>query len=368
MRWYYYLLLLLAAWSLILLSARLVLRGSKKAVVNPLYILVKKELGDSFLMPVVNKRPVKFLGAVSVALASASMAAFYYYVAPISLGRISGGGGGEGGLTLIIPGMTVSWESLAYIILNLAVAASIHELAHAVIARSFGIRINSAGLIVAFVIPMAFVEPNEKEFRESSLKARVSTYSAGPAANLFLAMLILLLLSNWAFVGAGVLVTGVSEGSPAWRSGIEPGYVISRVNGSEVKNIADFQRALGNYSSIETYFELEGLRADGSPFRVVVHKYANESLLGISITTYVPSKLGSKVCAFLTNMLWWGYVVNFSLAIVNAAPIFITDGGRMVAELIQSAGKGQGAKALNFFVQTLTLLILLSSLTFRPIG
>jgi len=43
----------------------------------------------------------------------------------------------------------------------------------------------------------------------------------------------------------GVIITGVSQGSPAAQAGLEPGDVIIRIDDTPIENTADLRNALG---------------------------------------------------------------------------------------------------------------------------
>jgi membrane-associated protease RseP (regulator of RpoE activity) len=358
---------ILIFWLSIYLFSRFYLRGRENIVINPIYIMIKKKISEGFLEGTKDKRIFKLISALFIILAVVSMVLFYYFVVPLSLARFSGQGA-QGGLTPIIPGVTISGESLIYLLINIGIAATIHEFSHALIARSRGIKIKSAGFILAIILPMAFVEPDDSDFKKASLKDKLSVYSAGPSSNLILAFILLGLLSLFASMGGGVLITSVDQGSPAERAGLEPGYIIKAVNGTVVKNLKDFQSALGDYREKELVFVLEVLKPDGSTTIVTIHKLSNETKLGIGIANAPPQGVLGKLVTPISVFLVWGYIVNFSLAIINAAPMFITDGARMISDLITEKLKGDKGKAVNFFIQVLTMLILLFSLSLQPIG
>lgn len=358
---------ILIVWFSIYLFSKIYLRGKENVIVNPLYIMIKKKINEGFLKGIENKRVFKHLSLLFIVMTVISMVLFYYFVAPISLARFSGQGA-QGGLTPIIPGVTINGESLLYLLINIGIAATIHELSHALIARAKGIKIKSAGFIYAIILPMAFVEPDDNDFKKASLRDKLSVYSAGPSSNLILSLIILGLLAMLASLGGGVLITSVDPGSPAQRAGLEPGDIIQAVNGTTVRNLNDFQEVLGEYREKEIILVLQVLKPNGSIITVTIHKLSNETKLGIGIANAPPQGGFGKLVEPISVFLAWGYIVNFSLAIINAAPLFITDGARIISDLITEKIKGDKGKAINFFIQVFTVLILLFSLRLQPIG
>ena len=58
---------------------------------------------------------------------------------------------------------------------------------------------------------------------------------------------------------SGVLVTNVAQYGPAWNAGVRRDLVIQRVNGTAIRSVADFDRALegvepGDVVSLDTAF------------------------------------------------------------------------------------------------------------------
>jgi len=66
--------------------------------------------------------------------------------------------------------------------------------------------------------------------------------------------------------GEGVLVAEVEQGSPAWRSGLQPGHVIESVDRKPVENVDEFMRILAEVEGGRVLF----LVADGRSSRFVV--------------------------------------------------------------------------------------------------
>lgn len=90
---------------------------------------------------------------------------------------------------LLVP--TLSW------VISLMIIVLVHEGGHALIASSKGLKPKSTGvgflgLIIPF-LPIAFVEPDEKAFKELNVKDRAVIASAGPAMNIFMSIGILVL-------------------------------------------------------------------------------------------------------------------------------------------------------------------------------
>lgn len=134
-----------------------------------------------------------------------------------------------------------------YVIVGFGAAIAIHELAHGVMAVSAGIRLLYTGVLV-FVIPVgAFMETDDEGLKNAPRRSRQRLYAAGPASNLVMASVFLLLVG---FVGPaarplnpGAVVTDVAMDSPAAVYGIEPWDEIVSVGGAPVLNNTQMRQA-----------------------------------------------------------------------------------------------------------------------------
>lgn len=123
---------------------------------------------------------------------------------------------------------------LGYGILALVVAIVVHEFAHGIMTRVGGMKVRSLGLVFLVVPIGAFVEPDDKELESTTRSKRSKVFAAGPATNIVVAGIMLLLFSSVFMASAqptheGALATGVVDGSPAAHAGIKANSVIVRV-------------------------------------------------------------------------------------------------------------------------------------------
>ena len=83
-----------------------------------------------------------------------------------------------------------------YGILGLIVAIVVHEFAHGILTRVGKMAIKALGLVFAIVPMGAFVEPDEDAHATTSKKNRMRVYAVGPATNIIVAFLFVLLFSQ----------------------------------------------------------------------------------------------------------------------------------------------------------------------------
>ncbi len=277
-------------------------------------------------------------------------AALFYAVAGFSLWSRITGAPALGAFVPIVPGVTISFELFLYVLPGISTAIVIHELMHALVARLNGVRVRGFGLAaVAGLLPVAFVEVDDRELLRLPRLRRLAVYSAGVAGNALLAVAVMLVLTA---MPSGVVIVDVAEGSPAHEAGLRPGMIVREVNGRPITSVVDLKSALAN--TTEAAFTLRY----GDETVVVVVERGSAARYGI-VVAEVPLPLVAALGpqAGLSAAVILGFVrdVNAAVAAVNAAPIFITDGARVLAEFVPA----RAAVA----VSALTLALLLAALT-----
>ncbi len=141
------------------------------------------------------------------------------------------------GINPIIP---LGWGVVAFV-----VCLVIHELGHGIQARAHGMRVKSFGLLMAGPLPLgAFAEPEYNELVNSPRRERQRMFAAGPATNIFAALILMVLLGQVAgqFVSEtdGVHSSAIIVDQPAEEAGLLAFDVIVAINGSEISDEQDF--------------------------------------------------------------------------------------------------------------------------------
>lgn len=357
---------ILLYWAVALLVASRLSKRIKGLRITPFMIMYRREAGFCFLDCLKEKKWFRALLVISIFLTGLAAVMFYFFILGVALSRLAGESGG--GLVPIIPGLTIKGEALLYIIVNIGIGAAVHELAHAAASKAVGVPLRSTGALLAVVIPGAFVEPDEEAFNQASLLVKAKILSAGPASNFVLALALLLLLAALTHASSGVQIMSVEPGSPAWEAGLKPGFTIQWINDTRINTIGDLQNALEPYRNSSVTLVIKGVDENGAEKAFIVHKPATRKLIGITVRQAKGVQwMPDSVYYTLTSFTAYGYLVNVSLAMINAAPLFITDGGRMLGELLRRKLGDVKGGTLNFFIQILTVLLVLSSITLRPL-
>ncbi len=302
-----------------------------------------------------------------------------------------------------IPGLN-PFIPVVYGWIALVIGMVVHEGAHGIVARSLGLPVKNSGLVLLlFVIPIAaFVDIDETVLKEAKKSHAARVLAAGAGTNLILAILCLLLLTavvgGMTPVASGAGIVGVTQGTPAYTSGVRPGDIVTAVNG---KPVTDLNTILGPNTTLKAgdsinltiYRSGSTMQIDGvklaccnqiidtttnktlatypyigvnsiseSSLRSAVSTYSNvlnNPLLYIgciptlnvgncqqavpfadTISVFYTSSLGGALIP-VANLLYWIFFLNFNLAIFNALPIYPLDGGQAFRVGVEAAGRGR---------------------------
>ena len=217
-----------------------------------------------------------------------------------------------------------------YWVIAIFLLAVVHEGCHGIFSRLNNIKIKSTGFGFLGPLPLAFVEPDEKQMNKESAKAQLSILAAGPVSNFALAFLVFLLISlviNPLYAKAEnsqMLVVKVNETGPAYAAGIREGDIVSIENASTIKEYSEI------FSEIKPNQTIT-IEKDNEIIPVVTAKnQINESIgyIGIGIT---PKLSGiAKIVPYIpSKLIFWIFITNFFVGLFNLLPLPIVDGGRM---------------------------------------
>ncbi|MDT7861846.1 MAG: site-2 protease family protein [Saccharolobus sp.] len=262
----------------------------------------------------------------------------------------------------IIPGITIGLSQLPYILLAIGISVAIHEIFHALSATSNNVRVRNGGILLLAIFPGAFVEPDENEFNSSPTNAKLKIIAAGIVINLILALIALPLSFELPYLPSalskGIEIVGVVKNTPAYNASIKPGYIIYAINGYRITTLDQLHELLYKYTNITLTLRL----LNGTFHNISI--YVPEHFLGIYVTYYVPEPL-TWILTFFT----WLFIVNFSLSLFNAVPLIITDGGKLLTEILKKF-LGESGEKISLYIQSMFLLIFIFAifLSNRPPG
>jgi membrane-associated protease RseP (regulator of RpoE activity) len=279
----------------------------------------------------------KVFSNLSVALGGGLLIFAVYYLVENLLRFVQPGAEGSPVLP-ILPGLTIRIYWFPYFFLAFLVAALTHEAAHGIVALIEGIKIKSAGLFFALILPGGFVESNEEVLEKSSTAAKMRFFSAGSSINLLVALLAFLAMSLlFSGVPSGIVVTEFLAGGPIEQGGVQRWDGIFAVNGTRIETAIDFNEYMTNVSPGDSLI-LSTSRGD-IPITAASHpEEAEKAIIGfVSYMLYYPSRLGLGffLDTHLHTTLNWVFLILVSVAIVNMLPIPLFDGDKFLGSFLQ---------------------------------
>jgi membrane-associated protease RseP (regulator of RpoE activity) len=385
-------------------------------------ILIHTPYGLSFFDKVAGSKIAKFYARFNTYLMPLITALAIFLIVGSLMVLFSNGAAREGvrdigpQSNLLIPGLnpylpwTYGWIALVLTII-------IHEAGHGIVARVYGVKVESTGLVLILGIPIgAFVNIEREELAKTKLKEKSAILTAGPMNNMIVAGLSLGLLyivvstlvplPQQDSTRYGVEIMTVGDGSLANSIGLKKGDVVLDIEGDRVEHIEDLSRLLqsnlGNNVAItwKDTNDQEITKIASIPARV----QPNTGILGVTITNVSPdpelvlsrykSAFGSNPIAILlpptmaegsvpysdlmaskysstlgssfpiiANFLFWLWFINFNVGIFNALPIGPLDGGQLYNSLIErkvSAGSTRLKNASLILTLVMVMIVAIS--------
>jgi membrane-associated protease RseP (regulator of RpoE activity) len=274
-----------------------------------------------------------------------------------------------------IPGVPIDYP-LFYTLGALFLAVIVHEAAHGIYSAAYKIKIKSSGFAFFGPLPGAFVEPDEKILTKRPKREQLAIFSAGPFANMILAIVAFILLFGVAALAStmvteqGVFINKVQADTPAALAGLHENLTITYVNSKPIKNGFDLSRELGTYKPGDAV----NITANGTVYPVTLAAQptdANKPRLGIDLQTDLALKNPSMGWLFsfmliLNKLLQWTMIISLGLGIANLLPIGPIDGGRMYLMALQHYFEEKRAQQI-WAKSSMALLVIVIVLVFVPI-
>jgi len=284
---------------------------------------------------------------------------------------------------LLLPGPStlsvgpIQFISIGVFLFAILVIFVVHEGMHGVVASAWKVKIKNAGIGLLAIIPLAFVEPDEKQLMKKPLKAQLSVFAAGPMANFVAAMFLILLTFGMVPAAAGLVdvlpgakIDSVVAGFPAEQAGIHAGDVVIEANGKSVNSTQDLAADLTAIKPGDNVI----LKTSGNSFdvkTVASPQNSSKAYMGIVFRQnfQYDQKLVAKFGEGFVSNLYAGLqaiinlfnitaLLNFLIGAINLLPLGPIDGGRMAYSTLQKFMKKRANKAFAFLTYaSLALLI-----------
>ncbi len=288
---------------------------------------------------------------------------------------------------LLIPGLN-PYLPIAEGWIALVLTIIVHEAGHGIVARVYGVKVESTGIVLFLGLPIgAFVNIERDELDKISIKQKSSIMTAGPMSNIILAgislFLMFLITSSLTITQPanpsifGVSVTSITPNSLAESLGLTKGSTIQQIQNNEIKNPLDLNENLG--SNLGKTVSISWLNENGEKVvkqtTLPKEREPGRGILGVTITEVsdpkkvfdnynslffsnplallAPPTMAQGVIPFSVmlhekysspifgtffsipaNLFFWLWFINFNVAIFNALPIGPLDGGQLYNSII----------------------------------
>ncbi|NIO22997.1 MAG: hypothetical protein GTN38_03140 [Candidatus Aenigmarchaeota archaeon] len=392
----------------IIALAVIVLIDRKNITRESIIILRKTQRGKNLLFKIGSKFPRgwKFLGMLGVFVTFVASVFGVYFLLNVVVTAIVVEEA-VGGLSFVLPSPTPDVVILPgvfaipfwHLIISLGLLIVVHEGSHGLMAIREKVPIKSLGWGLLLVIPLAFVEPNEKILQKRGNWPQLRVFAAGSFANFIVAGVVLLIsfpLLSGLFTASGVGFVGYDEGFPAKEVNLTG--LIVKINGQDVMNRDDLQSVMESISPNQT---IEIITKDYDEERKVVFRTYNlttaeriddegkptgKAYIGIrgvldgnDISRFVfPAaffanpdfrmffslneglEAYSSVIFFFLSLLTFLFIINFGVGLVNMLPIKPLDGGRMWEIVFKRLSPERGGD-ITKTVSLITLFLIIAA-------
>jgi len=317
---------------------------------------------------------------------------------------------------LLLPGINEYVPSTLAVWLAFIITIGVHEFGHAILCRIEHIRVRSMGALVAIIPIGFFVEPDEEELEKARGMPKIRMFGAGITNNLvvgFSCFILLILCMGFVTPVAQPVIHGVYKDYPAEIAGIQPGSIVTEVNGVPVNNRADISGILNTTKPGDTIVLTAVKDGAAHPYNVTLASWParlsaqTSGFMGIEYydSALVKGAIGSmlspigffqflvipfssdtgaqylRIMAFdmpetdyyqapfegfwgVIHLLFWCGWININVGIFNAIPMVPLDGGYIFREgvdrLLERKGMLKYSGYITGAVSYLMLVVLIS--------
>lgn len=382
----------------LLLIIGLLVRDRKHLERNGLMLMRKTERGKEIIDKIAKSNASLWenLGTLGVVLGFLGMALGTYMISKVVIEILFFSKSGVSGPSLVLPSFSPETSISPGILqipfwfwlMGIISVVFVHEGMHAVQMRIADVKIKSSGIMFLAVIPGAFVEPDEDELKKKGFMQRQRVYAGGSLGNFMLSLLVLLVVSfimiplfftpaiPWAHLSGNETYPAKLANMTGW---------ITSINGGRTDELSDIQRIMASTKPGQT---INVLTTDGSyDIKLAANPAAPERgfmgigyfpdksfmrpiksripLLNEEMVHVVKKEYNDTLAGFLISSvfgaLFWMWILNFGIGVMNLIPLKPLDGGLMFEAVMEKYAPKHGPKVAKA-VSGVMLAILVSSL------
>lgn len=318
---------------------------------------------------------------------------------------------------LLIPGLN-PYLPIVEGWIALVITIIVHEAGHGIVARVYGVKVESTGIVLFLGIPIgAFVNIEREELNRISIKQKSSILTAGPMTNIILAgisLFFIFLITSTLIVTSpidptitGLIITSVNSNSLAESVGLTQGTIIQKVNDNTIQTPSELNTNLND--NLGNTIVLSIVTEDGERMvkqaTLPIEREPGKGILGVTISPisnpqevldrynsmFYTSPLGllapptfvqgmvpysnfmadkytspifGEYYTIPANLFFWLWFINFNVAIFNALPIGPLDGGQLYNSLIDKRTQNKkgiikhSSKILTYSMVVVVILVI----------
>jgi membrane-associated protease RseP (regulator of RpoE activity) len=184
--------IMIGAWFTFYAAVKLLKVKRDDLDVSPLYALYKSTRLNGFISRLASLHPGfwRVLGNAGV-VAAVGQAAFATWLLLNNLIKFVLKPETATPVQPLIPGVTISGESLPWFMLAAGVVILLHELSHGIQCVMEGVKVKSAAVMVAVITFGGAVEPDEEEMEKASILSKMRIFASGSVVNLITGLLVI---------------------------------------------------------------------------------------------------------------------------------------------------------------------------------
>lgn len=247
---------IIALWLVFQLVAKQLKLNEKGWEIGPYYALYKSTKLNDIIIRLGNWNPRfwRILGNIGVA-ASFGQVVFISYILGKNIWSFLFVPEQASPVQPLIPGVTISVNSMPWFLLGAGVVILTHELGHGIMCVVENVKVKSSALMFAVITFGGAVEPDEEDILNASVMAKMRIYAMGSIINLLTGILTipvfiflfpvlplqLRIFVNWLYFIAinlammNMLPIGPLDGGQMWRT-----YTENKPNGVRLQQVATY--------------------------------------------------------------------------------------------------------------------------------
>jgi membrane-associated protease RseP (regulator of RpoE activity) len=350
-------------------------------------LLRKTQRGKSFLIWLGTRFPAFWKATGMIGVATGFFMSFYILYWMVILTVDSVVSGAAGGLAFVLPSPTVNVVSAPgvigvpfwYWIITIGLLILVHEGNHGIMSAREKVRIKSLGWGAFLILPLAFVEPDEKQLARQGAWKQLRVFAAGSFANFVLAFVSLFLFSSLitaAFIPSGVGFRGYTEGFPAMDVNMTG--VVTGIDNYTIQTAEDLTvslTAIGPGQPITVYTRLPG--GERASYNIITGTEPNatgepKGYMGIAAIyqdytlkdeyqSYSPAVyfLAGESPSFF-GLLFFIFLINLGVGAFNLLPLGPLDGGKMWKIALDKVIPKHSKTVMKYLTYALLLMLILN--------